>query len=237
MVYGMSGDGEPEANTGLTVRNPDGTSTVAIVGTYTSPSAGIGELALGAGSVVRTILRAGGAAMGFQLEQRTTDGTNVALSVNSTGRVFIGKATITNASIQSLALGTNAAVSDWPESGGGITSAEAGTISTNVLAAYTNALPLPGCAILPVDPATSNAWITGAYEYYSITSNLTPVNLCISNTVRRIGYSVTMMTTQAVTLATNMVRIGAAWTPTGTNLVVIWPHCDAALWRVKGQAQ
>ena len=69
------------------------------------------------------------------------------------------------------------------------------------------------------------------------TSNLTPVNLKISNSVRRIGYQVTMMTTQAVTLATNMVRIGAAWTPTGTNLVVVWPHCDAALWRVKGQAQ
>ena len=136
-----------------------------------------------------------------------------------------------------IALGTNAAVSDWPESGGGITSAEAGTISTNVLAAYTNALPLPGCAILPVDPATSNAWITGAYEFYAITSNISPVNLCISNSVRRIGYSVTMMTTQAVTLATNMVRVGAAWTPTGTNLVVVWPHCDAALWRVKGQAQ
>lgn len=135
-----------------------------------------------------------------------------------------------------IKIGTNAAVSNWPTDGG-ISAADAGTIATNVVAAYTNAMPLPGCAILPVDPATSNAWITGAYEFYAITSNLTPVNLCISNTVRRIGYSVTMMTTQAVTLATNMVRIGAAWTPSGTNLVVVWPHCDAALWRVKGQAQ
>lgn len=144
--------------------------------------------------------------------------------------------------ISSLALGTNAAVSDWPASGGGISASDAGQIATNVVAAYTNALPLPGCAILDVDPATSNAWIgaSGLYGFYTVTNNTTPWNLCISNTQYRspYGYGIKVVSTQAITAATNMVRVGPAPAAlTATNLIAVWPHEDPAMWNYKIQAQ
>ena len=136
---------------------------------------------------------------------------------------------------------------------------EGGTVTTNagvlaivvdnptnaaeaVLTAYTNALPLPGCAILSVDPATSNAWIgaSGLYGFYTVTNNTTPWNLCISNTQYRspYGYGIKVVSTQAITAATNMVRVGPAPAAlTATNLIAVWPHEDPAMWNYKIQAQ
>ena len=119
VVHGPTGAGEPETYAGLTVRDTAGTSAIAVVGTYISPSTGFGELHLGAGGEVRTRLRTGGAAMSFSIDQRNPSGTNTALTIDATGRVRVARLTATNLTAQTLTLGTNAAVSNWPAGGGG----------------------------------------------------------------------------------------------------------------------
>lgn len=153
--------------------------------------------------------------------------------------------TITGATISTgaaPAIVTNAGVLGITVPAGGITAADAGQIGTNILSNYTNTLPLPGCAILPVDPATSNAWIgaSGLYGFYTITNNATPWNLCISNTQYRspYGYGIKVVSTQAMTAGTNFVRVGAAPAAlTATNLIAVWPHEDPAKWNYKIQPQ
>ena len=119
VVHGPTGAGEPEPDAGLTVRDTAGTAALAVVGTYVSPATGFGELHLGAGGGVRTRLRTGGEDMSFSIDQRNPSGTNTALTVDATGRVRVARLTATNLTVHMLALGTNAAVSNWPAGGGG----------------------------------------------------------------------------------------------------------------------
>ena len=57
--------------------------------------------------------------MSFSIDQRNPSGTNTALTIDATGRVRVARLTAANLSAQTLALGTNAAVSNWPAGGGG----------------------------------------------------------------------------------------------------------------------
>jgi len=105
-----------------------------------------------------------------------------------------------------------------------------GYAQESALAGYvaTNAIPGPGCTDISaggvVAGATAAHWFSSATNY----------TLSVSESAPRYTYSIEVLSTNAATFAEG-IELRGAWTPSGTNLVVIAPS-TGTLWRAYGRA-
>ena len=98
------------------------------------------------------------------------------------------------------------------------------------LAGYvaTTDIPGPGCTDISAGGVVSGAT---AAHWFSSATNYT---LSVSESAPRYTYSIEVLSTNASTFADG-IELRGAWTPSGTNLVVIAPS-TGTLWRAYGRA-
>jgi len=82
------------------------------------------------------------------------------------------------------------------------------------------------------------SWNPTKYHAYAAPTSTYTFAIDTATTAPRTTYSCYFLSDDTVTFGGNMIRMGDAWTPAATNLVVFWPHHSASTnWWYKGVAQ